>query len=107
MSWSEWKNEFAMDIYTRTTKLAVGGLAGSYGPQTLRIWRMRPEMGPPELEEVAYPAEDGSWAAEWAPLPRRPRRPGRAAARRPRVGPLRARVRRGGVPARVRATVGA
>jgi predicted dehydrogenase len=65
VSWSEWRNEFALDVYTRTTKLAVSGLAGSYGPQTLRIWRMRPEMGPPDLEEVAYPAEDGSWAAEW------------------------------------------
>ena len=65
VSWSEWKNEFALDVYTRTTKLAVSGLAGSYGPQTLRIWRMRPEMGPPELEEVAYPASDRSWEAEW------------------------------------------
>jgi len=67
-SWTEWKNEFALDIYTRHTKLAVSGLAGSYGPQTLRIWRMRPEMGPPDLEEVAYPAEDASWADEWANL---------------------------------------
>ena len=66
VSWSEWKNEFALDIYTRRTKLAIGGLAGSYGPQTLRIWRMRPEMGPPELEEIAYPAGDPSWEAEWA-----------------------------------------
>jgi predicted dehydrogenase len=66
VSWSEWKNEFALEVYTRHTKLAVGGLAGSYGAQTLRIWRMRPEMGPPELEEIAYPAGDPSWAAEWA-----------------------------------------
>lgn len=68
VSWSEWKNEFAMDIYTRHTKLAISGLAGSYGPQTLRIWRMRPEMGPPDLEEIAFPAEDTSWADEWANL---------------------------------------
>jgi predicted dehydrogenase len=66
VSWSEWRNEFALEVYTRRTKLGVYGLAGSYGPQTLRIWRMRPEMGPPDLEEVAYPAEDASWAAEWA-----------------------------------------
>jgi predicted dehydrogenase len=68
VSWSEWKNEFAMDIYTRTTKLAISGLAGSYGPQTLRIWRMRPEMGPPDLEEIEFPAEDSSWADEWRNL---------------------------------------
>ncbi len=99
VSWSEWKNEFALDVYTRTTKLAVSGLAGSYGPQTLRIWRMGPEMGPPELEEVAYPATDRSWEAEWAHF--RPGSPIRraAAARRPGVGPLRARPRRGGLPA--------
>ncbi len=65
VSWSEWKNEFALEIYTRHTKLAVSGLAGSYGPQTLRIWRMRPEMGPPDLEEIAFPAGDPSWVAEW------------------------------------------
>jgi predicted dehydrogenase len=66
VSWSEWKNEFALDIYTRHTKLAVSGMAGSYGPQTLRIWRMRPEMGPPDLEEITFPAEDHSWTSEWA-----------------------------------------
>ena len=67
VSWSEWKNEFSLEIYTRHTEARdARGLAGSYGPQTLRIWRMRPEMGPPDLEEIAYPAEDASWAAEWA-----------------------------------------
>jgi predicted dehydrogenase len=65
VSWSEWKNEFALDIYTRRTKLSLSGLTGSYGPPTLRIWRMRPEMGPPELEEAGYPAADPSWRAEW------------------------------------------
>ncbi len=65
VSWSEWRNEFAMEIYTRRTKLQVTGLAGSYGPQILRVWRMRPEMGPPDLEEVAFPAADPSWRAEW------------------------------------------
>ena len=37
----------------------------SYGPQRLRIYAMRPELGPPDVEEVDYPDEDGSWAAEW------------------------------------------
>jgi hypothetical protein len=26
---------------------------------------MRPELGPPDLEEVAYPDQDRSWEAEW------------------------------------------
>jgi hypothetical protein len=37
----------------------------SYGPQRLRIYRMRPELGPPELEQVDYPDEDLSWQREW------------------------------------------
>ena len=66
MSWTEWKNKFSLEIYCRRAKLQVDGLVGSYGPQTLRIYRMGPELGPPELEEIAYPGEDVSWAAEWA-----------------------------------------
>ena len=62
---------------------------------------MRPEMGPPELEEVAYPAEDRSWEAEWAHFRAALIDPAdAAAARRPRVGPLRPGLRRGGLPAR-------
>ena len=65
VTWTEWKNMFSLEIYCRTAKLQVDGLVRSYGPQRLRIYRMGPELGPPELEEVAYPDEDGSWAAEW------------------------------------------
>ena len=65
VSWTEWKNLFSIEIYCRTAKIQVDGLAGSYGPQRFRIYRMRPELGPPDLEEVFYPAEDHSWRAEW------------------------------------------
>ncbi|MGA2320232.1 MAG: Gfo/Idh/MocA family oxidoreductase [Solirubrobacteraceae bacterium] len=64
-TWTEWKNLFSLEIYCRTAKLQVDGLVRSYGPQRLRIYRMGPELGPPELEEIAYPPEDGSWRAEW------------------------------------------
>jgi predicted dehydrogenase len=63
---TEWKNLFSLEIYCRTGKLRVDGLTGSYGPQTLRIYAMKPEMGPPDIEEIAYPPEDVSWAREWA-----------------------------------------
>ena len=66
VSWTEWKNMFSLEIYCRTAKLQVDGLVRSYGPQTLRIYRMKPELGPPDLETVSYPDEDPSWAAEWA-----------------------------------------
>jgi predicted dehydrogenase len=66
VSWTEWKNLFSLEIYCRTAKLQVDGLVRSYGPQRLTIYRMTPELGPPEVEEVAYPDEDRSWEREWA-----------------------------------------
>jgi predicted dehydrogenase len=66
VSWTEWKNMFSLEIYCRSAKLQVDGLVRSYGPQTLRIYRMKPELGPPDLETVDYPDEDESWSAEWA-----------------------------------------
>jgi predicted dehydrogenase len=66
VTWTEWKNMFSLEVYCRTAKLQVDGLVRSYGPQSLKIYRMSPELGPPELEERRYGAEDGSWVAEWA-----------------------------------------
>jgi predicted dehydrogenase len=65
VTWTEWKNLFSLEIYCRRSKIQVDGLGRSYGPQRLRIYRMRPELGPPDLEETVYPDEDGSWVAEW------------------------------------------
>lgn len=65
VSWTEWKNMFSLEIYCRTAKLTVDGLAGSYGPQTLRVHRMGPQLGPPDTETVSYPPGDVSWEAEW------------------------------------------
>ncbi|HTW43289.1 MAG TPA: Gfo/Idh/MocA family oxidoreductase [Solirubrobacteraceae bacterium] len=65
VSWTEWKNLFSLEIYCHSAKLQLDGLAGSYGPQRLRIYRMAPELGPPTLEEVGYPDEDVSWQREW------------------------------------------
>ncbi len=65
VTWTEWKNLFSLEIYCRTAKLQVDGLVRSYGPQRLSIYRMRPELGPPDVEEVVYPDDDVSWRAEW------------------------------------------
>jgi len=65
VTWTEWKNMFSLEVYCRTAKLEVAGLVRSYGPQRLRIYKMGPELGPPALEERAFPDEDVSWAAEW------------------------------------------
>jgi predicted dehydrogenase len=66
VSWTEWKNTFSLEIACHDAKLAVDGLVRSYGPQTLRVYRMRPELGPPDVEEVRYPDRDGSWDREWS-----------------------------------------
>jgi predicted dehydrogenase len=65
VTWTEWKNLFSIEVYCQTAKLQVDGLVRSYGPQVLKIYRMAPELGPPELEERTYGAADLSWAAEW------------------------------------------
>jgi predicted dehydrogenase len=65
VTWTEWKNLFSLEIYCRTAKLQVDGLVRSYGPQRLTVYRMRPELGPPDVEVEEYPDDDGSWAAEW------------------------------------------
>jgi predicted dehydrogenase len=66
VSWTEWKSLFSLEVYCRTAKVQVDGLTRSYGPQRLTIYRMRAQLGPPEVEEVVYPDEDRSWEREWA-----------------------------------------
>ena len=96
VSWTEWKNLFSLEIYCRTAKIQVDGLVRSYGPQRLTIYRMRPELGPPEVEEVAYPDEDLSWAARVGQLRRRDRGRRRPSAeRRPERRSLRVGTGRG------------
>jgi predicted dehydrogenase len=64
-SCTEWKNLFSLEIYGKTGKLQIDGLGGSYGPERLTYYRMLPQMGPPEVSEFSYPAEDVSWKLEF------------------------------------------
>ena len=64
-SWTEWKNLFSLEIFCRSAKLQVDGLAGSYGPQRLTTYAMKPELGPPDVETVEFPPDDESWRLEW------------------------------------------
>lgn len=64
-SCSEWKNLFDLEVYCRTAKLHLSGLQGSYGTQVLRVYRMKPEMGPPDVETIEYAKDDVSWIREW------------------------------------------
>jgi predicted dehydrogenase len=66
VSCTEWKNMFSLEIYTRNAKLHWEGLGGSYGPERLAHYEMRPEMGPPDAVIYQYAPFDRSWALEWA-----------------------------------------
>jgi len=68
VTWTEWKNLFSLEIMCRTGKLQVDGLARSYGPQVVHIYTMSPQLGPPAVERIDYPAEDVSWRLEWEHL---------------------------------------
>jgi predicted dehydrogenase len=65
VSWTDWKNIFSLEVACETAKIQVDGLVRSYGDQVLRVYRMRPELGPPELEEEVFGSEDLSWGREW------------------------------------------
>jgi predicted dehydrogenase len=66
VSCTEWKNLFSVELYGRNAKIAIDGLGGSYGPEKLTLYAMRPEMGPPDTTTFEFPASDDSWASELA-----------------------------------------
>ena len=59
-----------MEIYGRNGKIDIDGLGGSYGIERIALYRMLPQMGPPETTIWEYPMEDDSWAVEFADLHR-------------------------------------
>jgi predicted dehydrogenase len=65
-SCTEWKNLFCFEVFGRDGKLQVDGLGGSYGVERLALYRMLPQMGPPETTIWEYPGEDRSWHLEYA-----------------------------------------
>lgn len=65
-SCSEWKNLFSFEIYGTRGKLQLDGLGGSYGLEKLTHYRMKPAMGPPDVEVHEFPGEDVSWRSEIA-----------------------------------------
>jgi predicted dehydrogenase len=65
-SWTEWKNLFSLEIFGKTGKLEITGLGGSYGPERLVHYQMRPELGPPDVSSWDFSNGDTSWATEFA-----------------------------------------
>ncbi len=69
VSWTEWKNLFSLEIFCRTAKLQVDGLARSYGPQRLTRYLMRPELGPPDVDVDRLPGRRRLLGGGMAALP--------------------------------------
>lgn len=65
VSCTEWKNLFSFEIFGEQGKLQIDGLGGSYGTERLSLYRMLPEMGPPETTIWEYPFPDNSWELEF------------------------------------------
>jgi len=63
-SWTEWKNLFSFEVTLERAKIDISGLGGSYGVETLTLYEMLPEMGPPEVQRHEWPDDDVSWQAE-------------------------------------------
>lgn len=60
----EWKNIFELEIMLKTAKLQISGLGGSYGPETLTLYKMKLSMGPPQIRKFEFPPTDESWKDE-------------------------------------------
>ena len=63
-SWTQWKNAFQFEIYGREGSLAVAGLGGSYGPETLLETQRNREGGVPKIIETTFDAAS-VWDREW------------------------------------------
>ena len=63
-SCTEWKNLFSLEIYGKTGKLDISGLGRSYGQETITLYQMTPEMGPPISQTWTYAEPDLSWQIE-------------------------------------------
>ena len=63
-SWTEWKNNFLFEVFTKKIQFSVKGLGGSYGIESLTIYEMSEELGPPKTTIYEYPGLDTSWQKE-------------------------------------------
>jgi predicted dehydrogenase len=64
-SWTQWVNRFSFEVFGRAGCVAVEGLGGSYGSETLTVSRRRNEGGKPEQEIETFAGPDDSWRLEW------------------------------------------
>ena len=66
VSWLNWRNTFSFEVIGTAGYLAVRGLGGSYGLESLEWGRRNPRGGRPAIKTWAFPDENSSWTAQWA-----------------------------------------
>ncbi len=59
-----WKNLFSFELYFERAQVNIDGLGRSYGTEILTIYKMRPQMGPPDVEARKFEGDDISWELE-------------------------------------------
>lgn len=64
-SWTQWKNIFSLEVFGKKGYVTIEGLGGSYGVETLKVGRRRPEGGAPKEEKIEFTGPDISWENEW------------------------------------------
>lgn len=64
VSWTQWKNLFAFEIFGKDGYVSVGGLGGSYGVERAALGR-RSFTDPFKEECIEFRGEDTSWREEW------------------------------------------
>jgi predicted dehydrogenase len=64
VSWTQWKNLFAFEIFGKDGYISVEGLGGSYGVERAALGR-RSFADPFKEECIEFRGEDTSWREEW------------------------------------------
>ena len=64
-SCTEWRNNFWLEIVGKKGKLCIKGLGGSYGTETLTLYKMTPALWRPEITTWGFSDVDNSWDLEW------------------------------------------
>jgi predicted dehydrogenase len=65
VSWTNWRNIFSFELFGSNGYLAVNGIGGSYGLETLEWGKRKQEGGRPDIEVYEFSSSDKSWETEW------------------------------------------
>lgn len=65
-SWTQWKNQFLLEIYGHDGYLKIEGLTGYYGAQRLCVGKKTPASPIPQETWEEFSNTDVSWDEEWS-----------------------------------------